>query len=169
MRSLEFNLIGEPNVIGTAYCCECNLCSLYSCPEDLDPKNVCSQNKVRLASEGRKWENPPFMPERPTIHLENRKAPMKRLMTKLGLVKFNNVGPLQRDLMETYKVGIKLKQHIGAACEAVVSVGQAVRKGEVVGRPPVQNGKAALGAAVHASIKGKVAAISDGVVWIEGK
>ncbi len=51
MRSLEFNLIGEANVIGTAYCCECNLCSLYSCPEDLDPKNVCAQNKRRLAAE----------------------------------------------------------------------------------------------------------------------
>ncbi len=54
MRSLEFNLVGESNVIGTAFCCECNLCSLYSCPEDLDPKNVCTQNKRRLAAEKRR-------------------------------------------------------------------------------------------------------------------
>ncbi|MBU4399879.1 MAG: SLBB domain-containing protein, partial [Planctomycetes bacterium] len=37
MRSLGFNLVGEANVVGTQFCCECNLCSLYSCPEDLDP------------------------------------------------------------------------------------------------------------------------------------
>ena len=55
MRSLEFNLVGESNVIGTQFCCECNLCSLYSCPEDLDPKNVCTQNKRRLAAK-RRWE-----------------------------------------------------------------------------------------------------------------
>ena len=46
MRSLAFTLIGEPNVQGTAFCCECNLCSLYSCPEDLDPKNVCAANSA---------------------------------------------------------------------------------------------------------------------------
>ena len=76
MRSLEFNLVGEANVIGTAFCCECNLCSLYSCPEDLDPKNVCTQNKRRLAAEKRRWENPPFNPRRPELHMDNRKAPM---------------------------------------------------------------------------------------------
>ena len=38
MRSLGFNEVGEANVIGTQFCCECNLCSMYSCPEDLDPK-----------------------------------------------------------------------------------------------------------------------------------
>ena len=72
MRSLEFNLIGEANVIGTQFCCECNLCSLYSCPEDLDPKNVCTQNKRRLAAEKRRWENPPFNPRRPQLHAANR-------------------------------------------------------------------------------------------------
>ncbi|MBC7352581.1 MAG: SLBB domain-containing protein, partial [Thermogutta sp.] len=62
MRSLGFNLVGEANVQGTAFCCECNLCSLYSCPEDLDPKNVCAQNKRRILAEKRRWENPPFVP-----------------------------------------------------------------------------------------------------------
>ena len=85
MRSLGFNLVGEANTIGTAFCCECNLCSLYSCPEDLDPKNVCTQNKRRLAAEKRRWENPPFNPRRPGRHLANRKAPMNRLIQKLGL------------------------------------------------------------------------------------
>ncbi len=167
MRSLGFNLIGEANTIGTAYCCECNLCSLYSCPEDLDPKNVCTQNKRRLAAEKKRWDNPTFNPERPGRHLENRKAPMKRLMYKLGLTGFHNVGPLDDRLLETAKVGIRLKQHLGVPCEPVVKVGDRVKKGQPVGRPPVKNGKPALGAPVHASVDGAVTQIADGVVWIE--
>jgi len=167
MRSLEFNLVGEANVIGTAYCCECNLCSLYSCPEDLDPKNVCTQNKRRLAAEKRRWENPPFNPRRPELHMENRKAPMGRLMQKLGLKRFRNVGPLRDELLPARRVGIKLQQHIGAPCESSVAVGDRVERGTVVGRPPVNDGKPALGAPVHASIAGAVTAIEDGVVWIE--
>jgi len=167
MRSLEFNLVGEANVIGTAFCCECNLCSLYSCPEDLDPKNVCTQNKRRLAAEKKRWENPPFNPQRPELHLQNRKAPMARLIHKLGLAQFRNVGPLSDALIETGKVGIPLKQHLGAACEPTVSVGDRVSKGQQIGRRPIIDGKPALGAPVHASIDGTVSAIDDGVIWIE--
>jgi len=167
MRSLEFNLVGEANVIGTSFCCECNLCSLYSCPEDLDPKNVCTQNKRRLMAEKTRWENPPFNPKRAEQHMKNRKAPTRRLMQKLGLIQFRNVGPMIKELLETDRVGVKLKQHIGAPCEPVVAKGDRVSKGQVVGRRPVQNGKPALGAPVHASIDGTVVGIQDGVVWIE--
>jgi Na+-translocating ferredoxin:NAD+ oxidoreductase RnfC subunit len=169
MRSLGFNQVGEANVIGTQFCCECNLCSLYSCPEDLDPKNVCTQNKRRLAAAKFRYENPPFNPKRPEIHSANRKAPMARLMTKLGLKQFRNVGPLRDELLPAYKVGVKLKQHIGAPCESAVEVGGRVAKGQTIGRPPVVGGKNAMGAPVHASIDGVVTAIESGVVWIEKK
>ncbi len=167
MRSLAFNLIGEPNVAGTQFCCECNLCSLYSCPEDLDPKNVCTQNKRRLAAEKKRWETPPFNPERPNLHSDNRKAPMSRLLTKLGLRRFRNVGPLREALLPADRVGVKLKQHVGAPCEPTVGVGRRVTKGQMIGRPPVKDGKPALGAPVHASIDGVVMAVENGVVWIE--
>jgi Na+-translocating ferredoxin:NAD+ oxidoreductase RnfC subunit len=166
MRSLEFNLVGEANVIGTAFCCECNLCTMMSCPEDLDPKNVCAQNKRRLLAEKKRYEDPPFDPRRPELHMENRKTPTARLMQKLGLRQFRNVGPLRDEVLPTAKVGIRLKQHIGAPCEPSVRVGDRVAKGQVVGRPAVANGKPALGAAVHASIDGTVAAIDNGVVSI---
>lgn len=169
MRSLGFNLVGESNTIGTTFCCECNLCSLYACPEDLDPRNVCVQNKRRLAAEKTRWENPPFNPRRPALHLDNRKAPMARLIQKLGLAGFRNEGPLVEALLPARRVGIALKQHIGAACEPKVQPGEAVRRGQVVGRPPVQNGKPALGAPVHASIGGTVTAVRDGIVWIEAR
>jgi Na+-translocating ferredoxin:NAD+ oxidoreductase RnfC subunit len=167
MRSLQFNLVGEANTIGTSFCCECNLCSLYSCPEDLDPKNVCTQNKRRLAAEKKRWPSPPLAASRAANHLNNRKAPMHRLFDKLGLTQFTNVGPLRAAPLAANKVGIKLKQHLGAPCEAAVQVGDRVRRGQVVGRPAVTNGKPALGAVVHASIDGAVTAVRDGVVWIQ--
>jgi len=167
MRSLEFNLVGEANVRGTSFCCECNLCSLYSCPEDLDPKQVCAENKRRLAAEGTKWVNPPFQPRRPELHLNNRKAPTRRLMQKLGLTGFENVGALTDVTVPASKVGVMLKQHVGAPCEPTVKAGAKVKEGDVLGRPPVTDGKPALGAPVHASIDGTVAAIEDGIVWIE--
>ncbi len=167
MRSLGFNLVGEANIIGAAFCCECNLCSFYSCPEDLDPKEVCTQNKRRMVAEGSHWEAPPFNPKRPDIHLNNRRAPMGRLMRRLGLLSFKNVGPLLEKPLETGRVGIALLQHIGAPCKPTVSVGGRVSVGEVVGEVPPGNGRPALGAPVHASIDGRVSEIRDGVVWIE--
>jgi Na+-translocating ferredoxin:NAD+ oxidoreductase RnfC subunit len=168
MRGLMFTLIGEPNVRGSPYCCECNLCSLWSCPEDLDPKSACSRNKKRLAEMGAKWDSPPFNPDRPGVHLANRKVPIHRLMQKLGLAGFRNEGPMVEKVLEARRVGIALKQHVGAPCEPVVKALQSVKAGEAVGRPPVKDGRPALGAAVHASISGKVTAIEDGIVWIEG-
>jgi len=167
MRSLGFNQVGEANVAGTQFCCECNLCSFYSCPESLDPRNVCGQNKRRLMAEKKRWENPPFNPKRPEMHMANRKAPTARLLTKLGLRQFRNVGPLTDVVLETRRVGIKLKQHVGAPCEPTVAVGERVKRGQAIARPPIVNGKPALGVPIHASIDGAVSAIENGVVWIQ--
>ena len=42
----------SPMIAGTLYCCECNLCTLYACPEDLDPKNVCVSGKPVAREKG---------------------------------------------------------------------------------------------------------------------
>jgi len=74
---------------------------------------------------------------------------------------------LNNVLLATDKVGIKLKQHIGAPCDPLVKQGDRVIKGQVIGRPPVSNGKPAIGAPVHASVDGTVTAVSGGVIWIK--
>ena len=158
MRSLGFSLAGEANVAGTLYCCECNLCTMYSCPEDLDPKNVCSQNKQRLMKDRPKTQ-PEANPNRAALHLENRRAPIPRLITKLGLAPFRNVGPLTGDTVEPSRVVLPLKQHVGAPAGPVVQVGGRVSVGDVVARPAEGN----LGAVIHASISGQIAAVDDSV------
>jgi Na+-translocating ferredoxin:NAD+ oxidoreductase RnfC subunit len=163
MRSLCFNEMGEANVIGTDFCCECNLCTMIACPEDLDPKNVCTQNKQRRASEGDRWDNPPVVESRPSVHLDNRRVPIGRLIRKLGLSEFVNTGPLIEAAAPPRRVLIPLQMHIGAAAAATVSVGDQVNVGDVIGRPPADK----LGVPIHASIAGRVTAV-NGSVEIEG-
>ena len=162
MRSLCFNEMGEANVVGTDFCCECNLCTMIACPEDLDPKNVCTQNKRRRAGEGVKWQNPPLVEARPRLHLDNRRVPIGRLIRKLGLSDFTNTGPLLDPAPPPPRVTIPLQMHIGAPCEPVVKVGQSIAEGDVIGQPPA--GK--LGVPIHASIAGRIAGF-DGTVVIE--
>jgi Na+-translocating ferredoxin:NAD+ oxidoreductase RnfC subunit len=50
--------------------------------------------------------------------------------------------------------------HIGAPCVATVSVGDFVRKGQVIAQPP----EGALGALIHASIDGRVTAVGERIV-----
>jgi Na+-translocating ferredoxin:NAD+ oxidoreductase RnfC subunit len=167
MRSLGWDLTRSANVAGSAYCCECNLCSMYACPESLDPKTACATNKRALLSAGTRWENPPFNPSRAAYHLANRRAPTSRLMQKLQLTGFRNVGPLLETTVTAARVAIPLRQHIGAPCEPVVTVGQAVKHGDLLGRQPIRDGKPVVGATVHSSIDGKVISVADGVVVIQ--
>ena len=51
---------------------------------------------------------------------------------------------------------IPLSQHIGAPCNPIVSIGQEVKKGEVIGEPA-----GFVSSPVHASVSGKVIAIGE--------
>src|SRR5512140_3284188 len=51
---------------------------------------------------------------------------------------------------------IPLSQHAGAPCKPLVSIGQEVKKGEIIGEPG-----GFVSAPVHASVSGKVVAISE--------
>jgi Na+-translocating ferredoxin:NAD+ oxidoreductase RnfC subunit len=160
MRSLCFNMVGEANVAGTDFCCECNLCSLMACPEDLDPKNVCTQNKRRRASEGDRWEDPPCDSDRPELHMANRRVPIGRLIRKLGLASFTNKGPLTETNVQPASVTLPLKQHAGGPAEPTVKAGDHVKPGDVIAAPA--DGK--LGAVIHASIAGKITKVGQSVV-----
>ena len=108
------NLAGQSTTIGTLFCCECNLCTMMACPEDLDPKNVCSTNKWKNIKEGTKW-SVEADPDRAEQNLDNRRVPISRLITKLGLSKFVNKGPLEEtNGFQLRRAVLPLKQHAGA-------------------------------------------------------
>ncbi len=161
MRALGFTEPPSPTIAGTLYCCECNLCSLYACPEDLDPKNVCVESKPIARERGLVFKG---RPEDVQVHplAEGRRVPTRRLMTRLGLNEFRNVGPLVEHDFAPQRVMLPLKQHAGAPAEPAVRAGERVRVGDLVARPA----EGQLGARIHASIDGTVRSV-DGAVEIE--
>ena len=88
MRSLEFNLVGEANVMGTAFCCECNLCSHVLLPRGPGPEERLHAEQAPAGGREAPVGEPAVQPARPELHMDNRKAPMQRLMQKLGLTEF---------------------------------------------------------------------------------
>ena len=162
MRALGFHEQRAQLIVGTTYCCECNLCSLVACPEDLDPRGACIRDKSTVREEG--LQHPLHQRDvTPHAMYSHRRTPIKRLIAKLGLQHFSNEGPLNPRGLEPSRVTIPLRQHVGAPCEAAVSEGQTVSEGDVIGRVPAKQ----LGAPVHASIAGRVASVTPEALVIE--
>ncbi len=148
--------------VGTLFCCECNLCSLISCPEDLDPKNICVYGKALARERGQKW-NGGGREVKPHPMFEFRRTPIPRLKAKLGLLPFRDEGPLVETPLAPARVRLLMRQHAGAPAAPIVSVGQQVEEGDLVARAP----EGQLGAPIHASIAGVVASVSETEIAIE--
>ncbi len=161
MLSLGFTAPGDRLLAGTLACCECNLCSLYACPEELDPRQACIDAKPLARERQLVWKGRPEE-LRPHPLADSRRVPMRRLMLRLGLDGFRNEGPLDDRPLQPQRVVLPLQQHAGAPALPVVKAGERVRVGDLVAAPA----EGALGARIHASIDGRVRAV-DGAVVIE--
>ncbi len=157
MRSVGF--AGEPEErwarLGLL-CCECSLCSLYSCPEDLPPREMCVRSKKLFRERGLSPE-PLAGLGRAHPMREHRRVPIPRLTFRLGLSDWDVHAPLTAKVLAPATVEIALRQHIGAPAEPVVRPGDGVRAGQLIAAIP--EGK--LGANIHASIDGRVLSIDD--------
>jgi Na+-translocating ferredoxin:NAD+ oxidoreductase RnfC subunit len=159
MRALGFVLDADPQIVGTLYCCECNLCSLFSCPESLDPKNVCVHDKAVARTKGLAWSGGSDG-VRPHPLFQHRRIPIRRLIQRLGLRGFRNQGPLVEMEIAPRRVVLPLKQHAGAPSVPSVRPGERVREGDLV----AARVEGSLGANIHASISGRVASVDEAVV-----
>jgi RnfABCDGE-type electron transport complex C subunit len=158
MRSINYGLT-EPTAIITAavLCCECRLCEAYACPLELSPMAYYKEIKRQLAAQG--WENVIHKRSDLTPHpmREYRRVPMERLVARLGLTEYEKCScPLDEREHQPKHVTIPLKQHIGATSRPVVKVSDGVQRGDLIAR--ISEGK--LGANVHASISGRVEAVT---------
>jgi Na+-translocating ferredoxin:NAD+ oxidoreductase RnfC subunit len=158
MRALEFNRMGEDAILGSQFCCECNLCTMYACPEDLFPSFACVDNKQKMRAEG--LTHPVTGRRDLPVHsmMEYRRIPVSSLIQKLGLSQYRNVGPLVEIDWRITSVRIPLRQHIGAPATATVSVGDQVTKGQMIGAAPE-----GLGVAINASIDGTVTHVGEDI------
>lgn len=93
---------------------------------------------------------------------EERKVPEHRLLLRLGLAPYDVPAPMGKCTADIKEVKLMLRQCIGAPCAAVVKAGDTVEVGQVVGEPP----EGALGTSLHASLAGKVTAVTDNYITI---
>jgi Na+-translocating ferredoxin:NAD+ oxidoreductase RnfC subunit len=158
MRSLGFE--GEKRDLFSKHallCSGCNLCSLYACPEELEPRDACINSKIALQNKGVKWEQTTPVKVHPMK--EHRRVPTSKLQTKLGLDRYAHPAPFTEIDFKPRTVTIPLKQHIGVQCEPTVDIGAHVSEGDMIGDVP--SGK--LGAPVHSSVNGRVVNIDDSI------
>ncbi len=161
MRAMAYGKIEETEAFTTAYLCsECGTCEMY-CPLRLSPRRVYQYLKAKLREGG--VQNPHHNADlQPRTERQWRQVPTSRLRARLDVERYDVPAPLDEAAPATREVVLPLKMHVGAPAEPIVQPGDAVSVGQQVARIP----EGALGAAVHASIAGKVVSV-DGAIVIE--
>ncbi len=161
MRSLVFSK-SDKNMWNqyADLCCECGLCTLYACPEDLFPREACQNSKIEMKDNNFKFEQTKELKVHPIK--EGRKVPLKQLRKKLNVEMYERPTPYVKESPQPNSVKIKLKQHTGVSANPVVGVGQKVSLGDIIAE--MDEGK--LGANIHASIDGTVAQVNTEFIVI---
>lgn len=161
MRSLGFTLTGADNWNQWGeLCCACGLCTLYACPEDLYPKEACDDAKSSLRTAGIKYVQQRPVKAHPMK--EYRRVPQSLLRERLKVERYEQPTPYTAKQPEPARVRILTRQHTGQAALPAVREGERVKAGQVVARMA----EGALGANVHASIDGKVTAVTNEAIEI---
>lgn len=161
MRVLNYSLDDPEGKKLALLCSQCGLCEYFSCPAGLHPKMANLHYKTLLAQEKIRYttDKTEFEARRAR---DWRLVPSKRLVARLGLKDFDRPAPMTDAGLVPQTVRIATQQHVGAPAVPVVSPGQAVQAGQMIGKIP----EGSLGAAVHASITGTVTAVTDGYIEI---
>ncbi len=162
MRALEFSSPESINLSRWAQvCCECNICSLYACPEGLNPRDICVSAKIGIAQADVRWTAAELATLTDTAHpmREYRQVPSNGLKRRLGLDEWDAEAPFDELEPTLDQVIIPLQQHIGIIAEPTVKAGDQVHDGDLVGQVTDDQ----LGASIHASIDGVVTAINGAI------
>lgn len=156
MRIANYGLKDFEGMKTALGCSECGACELFSCPNSLSPKSMNVMVKQELAKAGVKIDSKGKI-YTPSPYMEYRRIPVKRLIQRLDLKKYDVEAPLDQGEYKPDEVVIPLKQHVGAPAAALVTKGAIVEKGDLIAG--MEDGK--LGANIHASISGTVTDVSD--------
>ena len=153
-------LLDDSDIQGAALCCDCGICELYACPMGLQPRRVNGVLKGELRKAGIRYraEDKDYapMPER-----KNRLAPTGKVAARADVWKYNDY--VIRELLVAHptRVEIPLKMHSGAPAGPVVSVGDTVKAGDLIAKSTE-----GVGTSIHASICGRIEAVSDKIVIV---
>jgi len=162
MRIANYGTMGEKHAsLNEAYlCCECGLCEI-ACVMNLQPWKLNQLLKQKLKDAGVQNSNKRSM-ENVHPFYRYREYPVKKLVSRLGLSKYDVPAPIHKSVFLSDVVRIYSVQHIGASGVLAVEKGQTISVGDLVYDAP----ESALGARIHASINGVVSVATDTYVEI---
>jgi len=160
MQAMGSGVEFDVDAMAHAFLCrECGVCEVYACPVYLPVRQMIKIVKSELQKRGNK--NPYHLTDQKINPLrEYRRVPTKKLISRLGLQRYDVPAPLQLQEFPVEKIHLPLKQHIGAPSEPIVKVGDVVNRGDLIARIPDD----AIGSNIHASISGIVREVSDKIV-----
>ena len=161
VRTQAYNIDDLTGQQTAQLCVQCNLCELFSCPIGIKPMHANNYFRAKLLNEGIKYSA-----SKEVFEVRNnrdfRLVPTKRLIARLGLYKYDRSAPLLDKDIDISQVKIATRQHVGAPAKPIVSVGDNVVKGQLIGI--IQENS--LGANIHSSINGVVVDVNDNYITI---
>ena len=142
-------------------CCECGICELFACPMGLSPREMNITVKASLREAGVKAADPAIHPEH-TAARPYRRIAQSRFIARLDLAAYPN--HLEEAIrIDPPSVKIPLRHGVGKPARPVVSAGDQVSAGQVI----AEVGRDEVGCLVHASLAGRVAAVTADHIHIE--
>jgi len=161
MRVLNYSIDDLEGQKIAQLCCQCNMCELFACPAGLHPKMANLYFKEKLAEQKIKYKPDKTEFEARPVR-EYRLVPSKRLIARLGLKSFDLPAPMTDIEFKPEMIRVSTAQHVGAPASPIVSVGQQVHAGQMIGEIPAES----LGAAIHSSIDGTVSEVTADYIEI---
>ncbi len=147
----------------SALCCGCGVCTVIGCQQMLDPQAISMEVKGELGRQGLRRQNNKA-PEKVREERASRLVSSSVLIDRLGIRKYVKAHVERRYMdFSPKEVYIELKQHVGKPASATVKKGDKVKIGDIVAQTAYED----LGTTMHASINGKIKAVTDRFVIIE--
>lgn len=147
-------------VISATLCCGCGICESIACCQGISPRAVIDGYKAILAKNKLKFRSDAEVHAKPEH--EYRMIPTTKLMSALGVTKYDVKPEFAGEIKDFNRVEIRLKQHIGAPSVAIVNEGDTVDAGQKI----AESGEG-LSLPQYASISGKVTLIDGEKIIID--
>lgn len=161
MRAAACRDVQQPEIfVDTMFCCSCGLCEMYSCFQGLSPRTLMTAYKGGLRAAGVKAPRVEAKETNPAR--ENRKIPMRRLMARLDLTRYDVPAPLDEREISVKTVCVPLRQHVGAPAVACVAAGDVVERGQ-----KIAEAAKGLSVPVHAPVYGRVREVTAQSIIID--
>ena len=151
-------------ILGSFSCSGCGVCEVYACPQSLSPRTLIAELKEQARALGVKPPKDAKLNE-PDKDEALRRLSSDRLCSRLGLKKYDVPAPFYEGDVACKKVRVPLDRYIGAPAKSVVKIGDTVSMGDAIGLAAEK----ALSVNVHASVSGKVTAVTDKYIEITCK